>query len=176
MPNRHVTTFANRKVIEYDYNSGRITGDTLNTAFALRSHPWRNKSDDMNCAKIFESLLKNHHCKDIEALVFGLWHGFNYYSSYHPVANALAESKRNFKNLKAVFIGDIEDSECMISSITQSNVTPILEAYPNLEVLKIRGDSGSYPRTSGLAFDPLRHNKLKALIVESGGLRKETVN
>ncbi|BDA76180.1 hypothetical protein CAL7716_103460 (plasmid) [Calothrix sp. PCC 7716] len=176
LPNRHVTTFANRKVIEYDYNSSIITGDTLNTAFALRSHRWRSNSEGMDCADKFKSLVKNYHRKGIEALVFGLWHGFNYNSSYHPVANALAESKRSLKNLKAVFIGDIEDSECMISSITQSNVTPILEAYPNLEVLKIRGDSGIYPRTSGLAFDPLRHNKLKALIIESGGLRKETVN
>ncbi len=173
-PNSNVTTFANRKVIEFEPNID-IT-DTVDTAYALRSYRWRNNSHGMTCAEKFKLLTENPLCNLIEALVFGMWSGFNDNSSYHPVANALAAVQENFNNLKAVFIGDIQDSEYMISEIGQSNVSPILQAYPNLELLKIRGDSGGYPRTSGLAFDPLRHDKLKTLIVESGGLRRETIN
>jgi hypothetical protein len=179
LPNSYVNNFANRKVIEYNVEQNISYENTV--AYALRdmAYNWRRHFVDGcggTCADKFESLIRNHHCKRIEALVFGLWNGFNDNSNYHPVATTLADAKKSLKNLKAVFIGDIDDDDCMISSIKQSNVSPILEAYPNLEVLKIRGDSGGYPHASGLGFDPLKHNKLKALIVESGGLRKEAVN
>jgi len=77
--------------------------------------------------------------------------------------------KKYLTNLKAVFIGDIAYDECEISWIQQSDISPILQAYPKLEILQVRGGDG-------LHFSPpVRHNSLKALIVETGGLSRDTV-
>ena len=46
----------------------------------------------------------------------------------------------------------------------------ILENYPNLEVLHIRGraDGDSYnPQGSGLSFTPVQHDHLKTLVIET---------
>ncbi|MGH1397157.1 MAG: STM4015 family protein, partial [Trichormus sp.] len=73
-------------------------------------------------------------------------------------------------NLQALFIGDIHSEESEISWIIQSDISPILEAYPNLQILQVRGGEG-------LAFSPfVGHEHLKALIIETGGLSSVTIN
>jgi hypothetical protein len=54
-----------------------------------------------------------------------------------------------------------EESE--ISWIGQSDVTLLLDAFPDLEQLRIRGGTG-------LNLGPARHENLRILIIESGGL------
>ncbi|RUS95887.1 hypothetical protein DSM106972_089000 [Dulcicalothrix desertica PCC 7102] len=112
--------------------------------------------------------------EEIEALVFGLWTDDKTSAS---IINALVAASQTLTNLKAVFVGDIEDLEYLISPIRQSNFSPLLEAYPNLEVLQVRGDNHPYMGDIGLEFSPaLRHEKLKALIVESGGISHLSIN
>ena len=111
----------------------------------------------------------------IEALIFGYWG----WGSSSVVVDALLESHEQLSNLKALFIGDIEDREDMISSISQSDLSYILEAYPKLEVLQVRGDGISWwnngKTQTGLAFSPLKHDNLTTLIVESGGLNRQVI-
>lgn len=174
LPNDYATTFANRKVIEFDPKTG-IT-DTVGTAYALRGiYEWSRYSGhrQVNMKDNLQILLQDPRASEVEALVVGVWFEDRTSGS---VVNALVAAHQQLTNLKAVFIGDIEDSEGMISSIVQSNLSPLLETYPDLEVLKVRGDNERYSGYEGLAFSPpIRHEKLKALIIESGGLRREVV-
>lgn len=158
-----VSKFANRNVEDFDPEIG-IT-DPIGNAYAVRCEKWE---EDVEIFKQkLETLLQDPQASKIEALVFGMWDEYGDRDS-SIVVNALVAAKDKLKSLKAVFIGDIEFYEWMISIIEQSDVSPILEAYPNLEVLQIRG-------ATGLTFSPLQHNNLKALIIESGGLRRETI-
>ncbi len=179
LPGEYATSFANRKVIEFDPKIS-IT-DVSNTAYALRVKRQSyngDHQDEMSIPEQLQILSKQPLANQIEALVIGFWHtsGSSCYDGPSAVVDTLIDVHEQLPNLKALFLGDIEDKECMISLISQTNLSLILVAYPHLEVLKIRGDGGEYTRVPGLAFDPLQHDKLKALIIESGGLRRQTVN
>lgn len=127
-----------------------------------------------NTQKKLKKLLQDSRATEVEALVFGLWTDD---STSASIVNALVEASEKLTSLKAVFIGDIEDSEDMISSIVQSNLSPILEAYPNLEVLQVRGSNPLWLGYAALQFSPaLKHENLKTLIVESGGLSRLSIN
>jgi hypothetical protein len=58
--------------------------------------------------------------------------------------------------------------ECEISWINHTDITPLLEAYPRLETLTVRG-------SEGLSFKPLRLPHLRSLTFESGGLPADVV-
>ncbi|PSB34028.1 hypothetical protein [Chlorogloea sp. CCALA 695] len=169
LPYGHATTFANRKVIEVDSFPQII--DPAKTAYALRvSNDWSQEAHQSNITILdkFQSLLKARRAKEIEALVFG----FCGYTLY-PIVDILVSARENFKNLKAVFFGDIDNSECDSRSIILNDISKVLIAYPNLEVLKIRCSEYGLDK---LAFEPLHHNKLKALIIESDKLHPEVLN
>ena len=159
----HVSTFANRQVVEYNPKIG-IT-DFVNTAYAIRCEYDEQKDATQKLAE----LLQDSQASKLEALIFGMWHGEMYAHSSKLVVNALIAAKDKLINLKALFIGDISYDESEISWIIQSDISPVLEAYPKLEVLQIRGGDS-------LAFSPfVRHENLKALIIETGGLSSATI-
>ncbi len=159
----HVTSFANRNVEEFDPQTG-ITAPAR-IAYALRVE-WDEY--DVHITDKLEPLLQDPQANQLEALVIGAWTQNMYQCNSNIVVNALVAAKEQLANLKAVFIGDIISMESEISWIQQSDISVLLEAYPNLEVLQLRGGEG-------LAFSPLRHDNLEALIVETGGLSRETI-
>jgi hypothetical protein len=149
LPNRHATTFADRQVVNFEAEID-IT-NPKETAYALRvSHSHYGDIEE----KIAD-LLTNSKVSEIEALVLGF---VDYDSNNYLTANGfLVNNSEKLVNLKAVFLGDIEDREMMISSIYQNDVSPILRVYPNLAVLHIRG--------VGVRFNEiLHHDKLKVVI------------
>ena len=157
----HVECFANRQVVDYNPEVG--IQDPVNTAYALR---WDYDGDRASIAEQLTSLLQDSQADQLEALVIGLW-GEGDDSS--EIVNGLVNAKNRLTSLKAIFIGDIHYEESEISWIEQSDISPILRAYPQLEILQIRGGDG-------LKFNaPVRHNNLRALIIETGGLKPETV-
>ena len=103
----------------------------------------------------------------IEELIIGQWHDASGDSSM--VVNKLVELKDTFKNLKALFIGDITYEEMEISWIQQCDMSPILAAYPNLEFFQIRGGDK-------LSLSQLKHPNLKTLIIQTGGLPPNVIN
>ncbi|MEH2327420.1 MAG: hypothetical protein V7K32_28460 [Nostoc sp.] len=78
----------------------------------------------------------------------------------------MVNANEELKNLKAVYVGDMHDYEYKTSDAQLSNMSPLLKAYPKLEVLQVRGFG--YHSDCGLAFEPLRHEHLKSLILETG--------
>lgn len=155
--------FANRKIREFEPNIG-IRDPGTNT-YALRTQ----RRSHQNIINQIKTLLEDPQANKIEALVLGMWISSSFVDrSSKILVNALVEARHQLSSLKALFIGDIEDEEMMISSIQQSNISPVLEAYPNLEILQIRG-------SEELKFSPIKHDNLKALIIESSGLNRQTI-
>ncbi|GAA3446082.1 STM4015 family protein [Planomonospora venezuelensis] len=79
------------------------------------------------------------------------------------VIGVLTENADRLPRLRSIFLGDIPAEACEISWIKQTDVTPLLEAFPLLERFEVRGGDG-------LRLRPVRHGSLKVLRFESGGL------
>ncbi|OKH53508.1 hypothetical protein NIES2101_10270 [Calothrix sp. HK-06] len=158
--------FANREIADFDPATG-IT-DPTKKAYALRCE-YDSSDDEKNMAEKVTELSNDPNAGKLEALVIGMWNE-PYDTSSSSIIDALVEAKNSFTNLKALFIGDMNSEDCEISWIIQSDISPILRAYPELEILQVRG--GTH-----LAFNPpVRHDNLKALVVETGGLSRVTVD
>lgn len=159
----HVSKFSNKKVEDFDPAIGII--DPMKIAYAVRC---RKGEENVEIFREKLNIFSQHpNANKIEALVIGMWDKYGDRNS-SVVVNALVAVKDKLTNLKAIFIGDIEFYEWMISSIEQSDISPLLKAYPQLEIIQIRG-------ASGLQFSQLRHDNLKAIIIESGALNRETI-
>ena len=158
----NVSIFANRQVKNFDSEVG-IT-DPVNTAYALRCE----YDEEENAVDKLAELLQHPEADKLEALVIGAWSVEVNDDSSSGIIEALVAAKDELQNLKALFIGDIHYQESEISWILQSDISPILQAYRNLEILQVRGGTG-------LVFSPVQHDTLEALIVETGGLNPDTI-
>ncbi|MFJ4690633.1 STM4015 family protein [Streptomyces sp. NPDC088766] len=103
----------------------------------------------------------------VRALIVGAWQEA-YDSEPTAVVEALVAARERFPALRALFVGDMVMEECEISWINQTDLTPLLAAYPELEEFGVRGGSG-------LRFPALKHGALRRLTIESGGLPAEVV-
>lgn len=115
----------------------------------------------------FERFLTTVDASRVRALIIGQW-GETYEKDAGVVVDLLVAAKDRLTSLEAVFIGDLEAEEAEISWIEQSDVTPVLDAYPGLRELGIRGGSG-------LRFPATGHQNLRRLRIETGGLAGEVV-
>lgn len=96
----------------------------------------------------------------IQELIVGAWADVQETSSAE-VVKLLAEAAARLTALRGLAIGDISPDEA--EWIRQSDLTPLLAAFPRLEVLEIRG-------SEGLELRPVRHDALRVLRIEAGGL------
>ncbi|MCY0929540.1 STM4015 family protein [Streptomyces sp. H27-H1] len=105
--------------------------------------------------------------RQVRALIVGGWPD-PYEASSAGIVDVLAGAAGQLPALRALFVGDITFEECEISWIQQSDVSPLLRAYPALEEFGVRGGDG-------LVFPPVVHDALRVLRMESGGLPREVV-
>jgi hypothetical protein len=84
------------------------------------------------------------------------------------VVRELVESRSRLTSLEALFLGDVVAEECETSWIEHTDLAPLLEAYPRLRELGVRG-------SQNLAFPVTRHEGLRTLRFESGGLPASVV-
>jgi hypothetical protein len=103
----------------------------------------------------------------VDAVVIGAWNE-PYDASAQSALDALVANADRLVNLRALFVGEMTVEECEISWIVQGSYAGLLNAYPNLEELVIRGGND-------LDLAPFQHARLKRLTVQSGGLRSEIV-
>lgn len=101
-------------------------------------------------------------CKEITSLIIGDW-GAAYEDTMDDAIPALIAASQTLPNLKKLFIGDMSSEECEISWINQTNLGPLLSAYPQIESFTIQG-------STGLSLEPLHHDKLHTLEIICGGL------
>ncbi|MFJ3788792.1 STM4015 family protein [Kitasatospora sp. NPDC090091] len=103
----------------------------------------------------------------VKALVIGPW----WDEDYEPVTAALAALVRDaglFPALEALFVADVTYDECEISWLEMADVTPLPTAFPQLTELVVRGGTD-------LALTPFRHDRLRVLRFEAGGLPSSVV-
>ncbi|GAA3119173.1 hypothetical protein GCM10010466_07560 [Planomonospora alba] len=75
----------------------------------------------------------------------------------------LAAHAHRLPRLRSLFLGLVEPEHWEISWIQQGDITPVLEAFPRLRRLDVRG-------SDGLVLRPVRHAHLEILRFETGGL------
>ncbi|MEH2074012.1 MAG: hypothetical protein V7K57_06415 [Nostoc sp.] len=130
--------------------------------------------DREQTTKKFQAFLYNPQIHEIQAL-------HCHYPS-HCFIDIFIEAKNQLSNLKALFWGDPQDDPYKDTSRDKltRNMSLVLEAYPNLEVLHIRGnaDGDNYDPFEGscLSFTLVEHHHLKTLIIETSYLPISTVN
>ncbi|MGW4998127.1 STM4015 family protein [Streptomyces hydrogenans] len=149
-----------------DPESRAALPDAAAVAWRLSSPTYRD-ADEESWAAVFERFLKTVDTGRVRALVVGGWEDA-YDTSSAPVVTALMGANDRLTALEAVFLGDMTFEDCEISWIVQSDVTPLLAAYPALRELGVRGGTG-------LVFPSVRHTGLETLVVEAGGLGAEVV-
>jgi hypothetical protein len=154
----------------------RTFGGLPVTAYPGRDQPtdpgavaWRIEDPDPEGGDVFLSRLSDLVAEpwagDVRVLVLGDW-GSTFDTA--PPLDYLIAVLPQLTSLRALFIGELTYEECEISWITQGDITPLLEALPQLDTLTVRG-------SGGLELKPLRHTGLRSLAIESGGLPAEIV-
>jgi hypothetical protein len=169
LPDGHATMFADRQVVDFEPEM-EIT-NPKETAYALRvprSHPI---DDNALFQEKLLAFIQDPKVSQVEALVIG-WCGW---AAREKMPNILAENKQYLTNLQAIFLGDIEDSEMMISDVRQGDMGIFLAAYPNLQILRIRASNYGLRFFEGLDDISWKHTSLKSLLIESGGLNRQTL-
>jgi len=105
----------------------------------------------------------------VTAVVIGQWFQEEPDALTGPLAAVTASAGR-FPALRGLFVGDVTYEECEISWLQMCEVTPVFEAFPQLEELVVRGAAEDWEGNGGLSLKPLRHERLRALRFEAGGL------
>ncbi|AGZ39012.1 STM4015 family protein [Actinoplanes friuliensis] len=160
--NSHVTTFAGLPVVAFD-PEGELPDDPAAVAWRVETEDFEAPPEEF--AGLIEALITRVPEGQIRALVLGEW-GSTY--EVGPPIELLISLAPRLSGLRAIFVGDLTYEQCEISWIHQGEITPLLTAYPELEVLRIRG-------AEGLVFEAAQHASLRELGFESGGLPAQVV-
>lgn len=126
-------------------------------AWRLHREPYDAEEDADACWKRFTEFVE---LEKVRAIVFGQpWYDGDGGMSDDDLINLASR----LTGLEALFLGDLEDEQAMLSTIYLGDVAPILAAFPGLRELALRGGDG-------LDFPVSGHEQLRVLRVESGGL------
>jgi hypothetical protein len=155
----HVETFQGKPVIDYEKDT--IIADSLSTVYRL-SVEYDSKHTILD---LLTQLSADPNAGKITELIIGMW---DYDTSSQGVVDCLIENRQKLSGLKALFLGDITGDENEVSWIQQSNLSLLLSAYDDLEHLQVRGNEG-------LQLGELKLDRLKTLIIETGGLNPDIV-
>src|SRR5919199_1803102 len=162
----HATEFAGMPVVEWEPGTRLV--DPANNAYRV-SLSYDESEGGASWEEKFNALLADPRASEVQALVVGVWGDLSGpLGGSHETVEALAAASGRLPGLRALFLGDIVSEEHEISWIQQSLVLPIFTAYPELEHFRVRGGEG-------LRFGTFRHERLKSLVVESGGLDASVV-
>ncbi len=153
-------TFVGQRVVDYDPEKPAKSG----VAYRFRSD-W---DDTERAIQGLTHFLATDVALEATALVIGAWQGDD--SSLPPddVIKTLVDGKDRLPRLAALYVGDIVSEENEMSWIHQSDLSPLLAAFPSLQLLRARGGEG-------MKFSEPRHSGLRALILETGGMDRSVV-
>lgn len=162
----NVEEFAGRPVQDWDAETG--IADPVGVAYRLSlSYDEAEEGDDIE-TKV-AAFLADPAAPKVEALVIGTWITDDSSAPSTPIVEALAAARDRLAALRFLFFGDITSEQNEISWIVQSDLSPLLEAYPNLNHLTVRGGME-------LALGTPRHAKLRELIIQAGGLPPSVIH
>ena len=166
MINENLTQFKGRPV--KDWEGKAKSAEFQRITFRVRLD-YDEASEGVTIAEKLADLLASAGSGQIESLVIGGWQGDDTQTDSSDVVELLVSSSSKLPLLRNLFIGDIFFEECEISWIRQSDLSPLLGAYPRLEHLTVRGGEG-------LTFGRMSHDALRELVVQTGGLPPSVVH
>lgn len=159
----HAETFAGKTVVDYELDTP--LPDPAEFVPRLRVE----YDSDISAVDILQRLLVDPAAEQLTGLVIGMWDGEMMDTGPDDLVEMLCASSEQLPNLRALFIGDIICEECEVSWMTLTDFSPLWDAFPRLEVFKLRG-------SQGLSLGKIRHRHLKELYLESGGLGVDVLN
>lgn len=162
---QHKTSFAGKPVVDWDPEQGVL--DPSQAIYRVGLSDVAYDSDE-HWTDRFATLLDHPAAASLTGLVVGVWEEAFEEGEVDDVVEALVAARDRLPQLRALFMGDIILEECEISWIQQTDLSPLLDAYPQLEHFGVRG-------ATGLSLGTLRYPNLKSLVIESGGLGAEVV-
>jgi hypothetical protein len=119
--------------------------------------------------ELFEAFLRDVDTTRVGAFVIGNWVTSDQIEqTAAEVFGPLIAAADRFPNLRHLFVGDIESMQFEISWIHQSDLTPLLRAFPNLLTFGVRG-------SENLGWEQRAYPELRELTFQSGGLPPEVV-
>jgi hypothetical protein len=124
--------------------------------------------DERSIADRLATLVEQPGCQELSSLIIGAWSGACEGGESSQIVQDLAVRAAQLPGLRHLFLGEMTYEECEISWINQSDVSPLLRAFPRLASLRVRGGNG-------LAFSKIRHDNLEELAIETGGLSCSTI-
>ncbi len=157
----NLSTFIGQRVIEFKTPKSIKKGHGVYRIGCS----WEDESKSFD--SLFKDFLESEAPASATGLVIGNW-SLDGPEPSKDIIKLIANKKKLFPNLVAIFLGDITQEENEISWIENDDISPLLAAFPDLEMLRVRGGTG-------LALKKPAHKKLRALGIETGGLSKSFV-
>jgi hypothetical protein len=145
--------FFDLPVVEFRHG-GKV--DATNVVYRLM----QDTDDDVSQGELLEEFLRQGDPAALEALVVGPWRAA---AQEPPDEYLLGLTAHRLPQLRALFVGDMDPEDCEISWIHQGDYSDLIDVYPQLELLRVRGGTGlRLPRTE--------YPELRELVIETGGL------
>ncbi|NJP66781.1 STM4015 family protein [Streptomyces spiramenti] len=163
--NQHLDVFHDLPVRRFGPPSADHSEFTDHGSVAWNIHVDPYGDEEEEFTEAFARFERTVDLSQVSALIIGSWGEVYDNDSSEAVACVLAVKDR-LTSLRALFVGDLVLEEAEISWIEQSDLTPLLEAFPDLEVFGARGGTR-------LVLRPVEHAALRSLLVETGGLPRE---
>ena len=173
----HLTEFAGLPVAGFPALTTRQVPSVEPGAAAWRIQvepTWLGKDFSKDFAERFTAFLESVDVSQVRALVIGQTSSDGMFESGIAV-RLLVEHAGRFPDLRAIFFADVIREESDVAYIVHQDLMPILESYPLLEEFHVRGSNYDELNESGDAFRPFKHDALRKLVFESGGLSAEVV-
>ncbi|MFJ5122508.1 STM4015 family protein [Kitasatospora sp. NPDC088548] len=164
---RHIEEFHGLPV--FDFVQAVEKGAQLPDAAAVAWKIGLEYESPRTFTECWQQFLDTVEADRVSAVVIGLWSQEEPDSFTEPL-RAIVGAAGRLPALRALFVGDITFEECEISWLQLVDVTPLLTSFPQLTELVVRGSGEDWEGGSGLALQQVRHERLRALRFESGGL------
>ncbi|MFJ9024843.1 STM4015 family protein [Streptomyces sp. NPDC102259] len=139
---------------------------------------WHEQNGEDDYAACFGRFLDTVDPARVRALVLGAgaYGTDNDAADPRETAEQLAAAADRLTGLRALYLADLDCEESELSWIYQDDVSQFLAPFPRLEEVAVRGSGGGFGGGMGLEFRPLRHEGLRILRFENGGLPAHVVH
>ncbi|MFE7357348.1 STM4015 family protein [Streptomyces sp. NPDC057543] len=158
----HLHELLGLPAVDFQHATGEVPAQAADAAaWRISVDPYDDESE-MTWEEAFQAFLTTVDPAGVRALIIGQWGESYEETSSYPIDLVIGAADR-LTSLEAVFVGDMILEQNEISWIEQSDVTALLTAFPGLLELGVRGGSE-------LVFPPSKHERLRSLTIETGGL------
>lgn len=153
----HETAYGGYPLYDYDPDAGLTNPESSIPHLAV------GYGAQQTWAELFSHLLEQPDSDKLIGLSVGSWSPEMFEEGPGEMIELLVASAPQLPNLKVLFIGHTTYEEIEISWMHSGDLSPLWQAYPELEHFRTRG-------TNGLTLGQLEHEYLKELTIDSGGL------